>query len=231
MDKSLRIFSSVLYIFALSLLTLYFIFDIKTHISPHIRLVFLAFTCLFAYFASFIFAKTLSDEKTQRLMKGTFWAFFALYILLLVTLVLFDSYFGRVGVTNIPKWSREAFGKYLDSSVNILPFKTISEFITGAFVKTVSVKSLITNIFGNLAAFAPFAFFLPLLFDKLRSFKSFLTAMIIIVLSAEILQMLLLTGACDIDDLILNVGGACIAYVILKSEYINKLIKKITMIS
>ena len=83
---------------------------------------------------------------------------------------------------------------------------------------------------GNLAAFAPFAFFLPVLFNKMRSFKNFLIAMIIIVLTAEISQMILLTGAADIDDLILNVLGATVAFGLLKTKYIDKIIKAITHI-
>ena len=230
MYKRLRVFSFVFYVIALISVILYFILDFKSQISPHIRLTVLARVCLSLYFASLLLAKTLPNEKAKKLMKCTFFSFFVLYLLLLTTLVLFDSYFGRVGVANIPKWSREAFEKYFAASVNLVPFKTISEFIARAFVKNISMKALITNIFGNLAAFAPFAFFLPLFSEKMRSFKRFLATMIIIVICAEISQTLLLTGACDIDDLILNVGGACVTYIILRMKYVSDLIKKITMI-
>ena len=52
--------------------------------------------------------------------------------------------------------------------------------------------------------------------------------MIIIVLTAEISQMILLTGAADIDDLILNVLGAMVAFGLLKTKYVDKIIKAIT---
>jgi len=161
-------------------------------------------------------------------MKITFFVFFLLYIVFLITLVLFDGYFGRAGVENIPNWTKDAFKEYFSTSVNLIPLRTVFEFLTGVFSGVVSPIVFAVNIFGNLAAFAPFAFFLPLIFDKQKSFGLFLFSMIAIVLSAEILQLLLLTGAFDIDDLILNVVGACMLYRLFKIRSIDKIIKTIT---
>ena len=217
MNKYLRILSALLYILALIFLTLCFAVDI----SPYVSLIILIFSCTVGYFASLVYAKTLSKDKAQKLMKGTFATFFVIYIFFLVTLVLFDSYFGRTGASNIPKWTRDAFKAYFDTRVNFVPFKTVTAFITGLF--SGNVKVFLVNVLGNLAAFSPFGFFLPVLFEKQKAFKNFLITMIIIVLSAEILQMLLLTGAFDVDDVILNMGGACIVFGLLKLKYIGKI--------
>ena len=150
------------------------------------------------------------------------------YIFFLVTLVLFDDYFGRVGLANIPKWSIEAFSEYFGSSVNFVPFRTVSEFVAGAFTKALAPRAFFINIFGNLAAFAPLSFFYPLLFDKLSGFKHFFFATVATVSCVELLQMLLLTGACDIDDLILNVAGACFTYYLLHIDIFKRQINKIT---
>lgn len=219
MNKYLRILSALLYILALIFLTLCFAVDI----SPYVSLVILIFSCTSGYFASLVYAKTLSKDKAQKLIKCTFAAFFVIYIFFLVTLVLFDSYFGRTGASNIPKWTRDAFKAYFDTRVNFVPFKTVIAFITGLFSGVVSFKAFLVNILGNLAAFSPFGFFLPVLFEKQKAFKNFLITMIIIVLSAEILQMLLLTGAFDVDDVILNVGGACMVFGLLRLKYIGKI--------
>jgi len=51
--------------------------------------------------------------------------------------------------------------------------------------------------------------------------------MIIIVVVIELLQFVTMSGACDIDDLILNVLGASIIYFIFKIRCINNFIHKI----
>lgn len=228
MNKSAKIISVFMYALSLILLLAYLIFDIRIVLEPYTRLIILIVSSALIYFSGLLLSKTVLKEKSEKLMKVTFSVIFILYLMLLVTLVLFDSYFGRTGISNIPKWSREAFKEYFESSVNLIPFETISSFLAGALVKNVSLKAFAVNIIGNLAAFAPFAFFLPVLFDKMRSLKNFLIAMIIIVLTAEIFQMILLTGAADIDDLILNVLGAMVAFGLLKTKYVDKIIKAIT---
>ena len=52
--------------------------------------------------------------------------------------------------------------------------------------------------------------------------------MLIIVVIVEILQFILLTGSCDIDDVILNVLGACVAYKLFNIKIIKNVIAKIT---
>ena len=52
--------------------------------------------------------------------------------------------------------------------------------------------------------------------------------MLIMVIFIEILQFVLLTGSCDIDDVILNVLGACIAYKVFNAKIIKNFITKIT---
>lgn len=40
------------------------------------------------------------------------------------------------------------------------------------------------------------------------------------------MQFLTLSGSCDIDDLILNLSGSLVLYLILKIKPINKVIRK-----
>ena len=84
-----------------------------------------------------------------------------------------------------------------------------------------------TNLIGNLVALTPMALFLPMFIGKCKKFKYFLLTTTLIVISIELLQFALVTGACDIDDLILNISGACIAYFILKTKPITKLVNKL----
>lgn len=230
MKKTARIPAFLLYGLSLLCLAVYLFCSVSgaVALAPIHRLLLLGLVCAASYAGSLWLTRTLPDDRAYRLMKATFAFIFAIYLLLLVTLVLFDSYFGRVGLDRVAIWSREAFGAYLADSLNLIPFKTIVLFVSGLFTASLSVDTVITNLLGNLAAFAPFAFFLPLLFRKIRSIKRFLLAMICIVLAVELAQLILLTGSCDIDDLILNVGGACVFYGILHIKVIRQIISKIT---
>ena len=92
------------------------------------------------------------------------------------------------------------------------------------------MRAFVINIFGNIAAFVPFAFFVPLLFKKVRSLGRFLIFIVCTVCAVEILQLLLFTGLCDIDDLILNSLGASVAYALLHMKFIKPIVEKITLI-
>ena len=59
--------------------------------------------------------------------------------------------------------------------------------------------------------------------------KFFIT-MIIVVLLIEGLQFVTLSGSCDIDDLILNVFGALILYLILSIKSIKHFIRNIFLL-
>lgn len=229
MKKVLRLSSVLLYLAALTLLVLYTVSDIQTVMPPLKRLAMLACVCIALYCGSYLLSATANRKTACKTMKCTFLVFFILYVILLVTLVLFDSYFGRSGVSRFELWNTDSLKDYISTSINLIPFKTIYEYIHSTFVTAdISERGFITNIFGNLAAFASFAFFLPLLFNKINTFKKFITTMLCVVITAELLQFILLTGSCDIDDIIINVTGAVIMYGILNISIVNKAVAKIT---
>lgn len=227
MKKPLIIYVAILYGLSLISLGAYLFLSFSAFfvLPPFARLALLGVTCICTYFGSLILSK--HSAEPQKIMRTTFWFFFGLYLMLLVTLVCFDSYFGRVGFDLLSKWNSQALATYFKESFNITPFKTILNFVLAPFNgSNISARAIITNIFGNLAAFSPFAFFLPLLFKRLKKFSNFLMAMIAIVTVVELLQFALLTGCCDIDDLILNVGGAAILFGILKIKKVKALVDR-----
>lgn len=217
----------VFYAIAFLCLVFYLVytFNLAITVSPIVRLVTLGFVCALGYFGSLKLCKHLPDNALK-IMKTTFAVFFSLYVLLLVTLVLFDNYFGRTGLGLITDPHFQASEQYAHRSVNLKPFRTITNYIRGA--SYYSMRQLIINLFGNLIAFAPFAFFLPLLFKRMRNFALFILLIFSLVISVELLQYLLCTGQCDIDDIILNISGAAMAFWILKIKPIKKLFTKFT---
>lgn len=223
----------LLYLFAIACFSIYIWAELnpRLYMAPAGRLVLLCSSCAAIYLGSLLLAKTTDKVHSRIIMKSSFWLFFVLYVILISTFTLFDSYFGRNRVTIRCAFNDEMLQLYIKNSINVIPFATISKYLTNFFAGTINKRIVVTNILGNIIAFAPFALFLPLLFKKINSFKRFLIAMLCIVTTVELLQLAMLVGSCDIDDIILNVGGACMFYGIFHISPIRKSIEKVTALS
>lgn len=148
---------------------------------------------------------------------------FVIYVILLAYFTLFNNDLGR-NITNITNWHFDDIKANFNDYVNIVPFKTIRLMFFANHHNYVSSWYFIKNIFGNLLMLAPLAYFLPMLFKRINYFWKFIIAIVIISIFIEFLQLLFLTGFCDIDDLLLNTAGAAVFYPI--SAFIIKLRKK-----
>ena len=222
-----KVVSVGFYILASLFLSMYLLLELipNYYISVIGRLVLLCGSCFFLYFGGFILTKFKNDNM---IMKKNLWIFFILYLVLLITLTLFDPMWGRNGLT-LTNWSFDDFKYYLDKSTNFIPFKTIVLYIR-EFDSLYSTSSIMFNLFGNVIALMPMGFFLPLLFDKQNNFKFFLKTIILFVVGIEFAQLLTISGSCDIDDIILNTLGAVVVYKIVSIDSINILIRNIFLL-
>ena len=94
---------------------------------------------------------------------------------------------------------------------NMVPFETIK-----LYWNIIPRSSAIVNLGGNVIMFIPLGFMLPRAFPKLKKFfKCFFTAALLIIL-VELTQFFTILGSCDIDDLILNMVGVTIGFVLHK---------------
>lgn len=107
----------------------------------------------------------------------------------------------------------EIYWEMVRSRLNLEPFSTIRRFWHLMYSQHSHLAKLgVVNLGGNVAMFVPLGFLLPGVFPRLAGFwKTFLAAGLLIC-AVEILQMLLLVGFCDVDDLILNLAGVSIGY-------------------
>ena len=112
---------------------------------------------------------------------------------------------------------------YLSYSVNLIPFKTIIEYTLALFDGSMGIGTAIDNLSANLLVFMPMGVYLPYYFKNKLSFKKCFLILIGMVFSVEILQLILRKGTFDIDDVILNVLGGIIGYLIFKSPLGQKL--------
>ena len=222
MRKLSKPFAAISYIFAAALLAVYFgtEFVPSFFLSTAGRLVLLCMSCGFLWLGGFLLTKRSGNNRP---MKINLRIFLGLYLLLFATLTLFDPLWGRNGGFVI--WNRELFEMYVQNSLNLVPFKTVLQYFYRG-----TISQFVVNIIGNLVCLMPLGILLPLNFEKQRKTGIFLMTCVLIVSAVEILQFATLSGSCDIDDLILNVGGAFLIYLFTKNKEAFGFLKQIFLL-
>lgn len=100
---------------------------------------------------------------------------------------------------------------------NLVPFKTILNYLQN--IEHIGFDVWIYNLAGNVVAFMPLGFLLPLAFTWLKAIKTYASAFIFILV-AEVLQLVSRRGVFDVDDLLLNMIGSIIGYGVYKFLFI-----------
>lgn len=139
-------------------------------------------------------------NKRRIILAG--WILFYIYILSLSYFLFFSERYGRDIVTE---------------NVNLKLFKEIKRFIK--YREYIGFEGFVVNIFGNIFAFAPFGFFLPLLNSRYRKFHIIALLSIIFSLIVETSQLLLKVGVFDVDDILLNSIGGILGYIGFRIMY------------
>lgn len=226
--KVKKVIAIIFYVIAIFFLLVYGVAEILPHLSLSEtgRLFLLCGSCLFLFIGGVVWSKSTNDNKA---MKINLWIFFILYLVLLITLTLFDPMWGRNGI-GLSNWTKEGINIYLEKSLNLIPFKTIGGYMSDMFSSLKSTSTIFYNLLGNVVCLMPFAFFLPLLFKKIDNVKKFLITILCITLGIELLQFITFSGSCDIDDVILNTLGAFVMYLILQIKSVKNLIRNIFLL-
>ncbi len=201
MKTLIRIVAAVLFVVALCV-NIYIELNPGYLVRTEAKLMFAAAIIILSGIAFFFGVPEAERHKRRR--KYIKLLFFY-YLWVLANVLFFDNAFGR-GFSH--KANFEA--------VNLEPFRTIKNYLLAYHYGNISLRLVIINLAGNLAAFAPMGFFLPALYKWQRSIFFFAATMIQGVMAVEVLQVYSGAGSCDIDDLILNVAGALIIYLVSK---------------
>ena len=220
MNKKVNLVSSIImYVIAGLVLLFYFGIGFIAQMTEVSRLVLLGASSLFLYIGGGLLSKYLDNNKP---MKINLYIFFGLYLILLITLTLFDSLWLRNG------FNFSGFDNIQDR-INLVPFKTIMTFVK-EFDSMYSTSQIMLNLFGNVCAFMPMALFLLLLFKRQNKAFQFVITLILMILGIEFLQLITGSGRFDIDDLILNLFGAVLVYLLFKIKSVNALIHNIFLL-
>ncbi len=220
MNKKVNLVSSIImYVIAGLVLLFYFGIGFIAQMTEVSRLVLLGASSLFLYIGGVLLSKYLDNNKP---MKINLYIFFGLYLILLITLTLFDSLWLRNG------FNFSGFDNIQDR-INLVPFKTIMTFVK-EFDSMYSTSQIMLNLFGNVCAFMPMALFLPLLFKRQNKAFQFVITLTLMILGIEFLQLITGSGRFDIDDLILNLFGAVLVYLLFKIKSVKALIQNIFLL-
>ncbi|WP_053366481.1 VanZ family protein [Bacillus sp. FJAT-27245] len=152
------------------------------------------------------------------------WLLFGLYSFIILFKLLFQRVIIRMTdyYINGEMMSRYTFSPgnsegyltFLKNNSNIVPFKNTFLYITGS--DRFNVEIIINNTLGNILIFLPLGMFLPLLVKKYSRFTNVIVTSTVISFSIEVLQIALKVGQFDIDDVILNVVGSIVGFLLFK---------------
>ncbi|MBP3041282.1 VanZ family protein [Bacillaceae bacterium Marseille-Q3522] len=169
----------------------------------------------------YILWKVVQIGRSYKNNKPIFWRneaikfLFVVYILMVISVTLFPlALWIDFNVENITY------------SLNFVPFVSIIDDFRQIGVAysgdaVFMIRLIIRNVGGNILLFMPLGFLVPIFAKKYRHFKNTILLGFFASISIEIIQFFeLFTGgmgrAVDIDDVICNVIGASIGYLIFK---------------
>jgi glycopeptide antibiotics resistance protein len=135
---------------------------------------------------------------------------FIVYLIGIVNFVIV-KYFGNIQtvlnrITSIQTQREEG-----NWNIRMIPFRTIASSID-SYIHLGMLPSSI-NFIANIVVFIPMGFLIPLVIRRPSLPKTFLFSLLIILL-IETIQFVTCLGAADIDDVILNMVGCMIGYLI-----------------
>lgn len=210
--------SGIIFCVAVATVGIYYFADLFKVISINTlqKITLLILGCMFFWIWGVLKSK---NEGNNRAMKICLWIYLVLFLSFFASLTLFDASRGRNGGLII--WNKELLKDYFENYLNLIPFRTL----IGFFTKNRAIPSIIINIVGNIICLMPLGVLLPLISKKEESCKAFLITVSAVVITVELLQFVTFAGYCDIDDYILNVGGAFLMYLITKNPKTKRMLR------
>jgi glycopeptide antibiotics resistance protein len=132
---------------------------------------------------------------------------------------LFVGYVGLLlYVVLLPLPVRPDDARFVWASVNLVPARTVVGIIRDF------PGLVIQQLLGNVVMFVPLGFLLPLLSTRYRRFAMTAAVGLSASVGIELVQLamrltLISRRSVDVDDVILNVTGACLGYLVWRGAY------------
>ena len=202
-------------------------------ITPLLRIALLLLTCLSAFLGARVPRLNEKPDPAllRRRVRRVMWLCFFLYLHLVLTFTLFDPGFGRE-FFSIFQASPADRTYYMEWYVNLTPMHTVNKiYLSGWRNGLIGLRYLLLNLAGNLFVLVPLAFFLPYLWRRVDRFWRFALLTLAFAILIELCQLAAMCGSCDIDDVILNVGGALPFWFILRIPPLRRWIDRLTLMT
>ena len=139
-------------------------------------------------------------NTTKRQKLG--WVLFLMYLCLLAYFMFFSESFGRTDTDR-------------GYAYNLVPLKEITRYFR--YYRTLGMPLFLINIVGNMVAFMPFGFFLPIISRRSRKWYNTVSIGLIFSLILETLQLIFKVGSFDVDDMLLNTVGAGLGFLVYRT--------------
>lgn len=149
--------------------------------------------------AAFVILWTILFPPTRKHTGKWIMVLFLYYIWMLLNLLFFDAAFGR---------------QQMHYGINLQPFYTIRNYLR-AYNRGYIPDIALVNLLGNIVAFAPMGFFLPSLCRWMGNLFLYVPTMLLMISGVEVMQVVMNCGSGDVDDLILNMAGALVSWLVL----------------
>lgn len=200
--KFVRTIAFVLWV-AVTALDLYIELDPRFVVNVPVKL---------GFAAAFVALWSIVFPPTRRHMGKWLAVLFVYYVWMLLNILFFDNAFGR---------------EQMHYGINLEPFHTIRNYVR-AYNRGYIPEIAMMNLWGNVAAFAPMGFFLPSLCRPFGNLFAFVPTMFLMISGVEIMQVVTACGSGDVDDLILNLAGTLVTWLVLwpLSRHINNLLRR-----
>lgn len=134
------------------------------------------------------------------------------FLFLIYALLMLWLLFGRASgwADGLP------YQEALAQRINFTPLKTIRNYwyVIQHGTSQGLRNHCIINLVGNVVLFIPIGFLLPRIWPKLRNFFLFLLICTASILLVESVQLFALLGSFDVDDVILNLAGMLLGYLL-----------------
>ena len=181
--------------------------------------------CVPLFLGMFLLVRAQEETLRRRMVRAAMLVLFAFYCAAL---------FGALVVSRVDYagflQTKADYWKNFDLMTNFHPLETIWLYINAIRFDYIGMEIPLSNLVGNALLFMPLAVFLPCLFRPMRKFWLFLLTVTFVFIAVEALQLTLVCGSCDVDDVLLNLVGTLSVFGILKIPALQRLLKKLYLL-
>ncbi|MDD7701708.1 MAG: VanZ family protein [Lachnospiraceae bacterium] len=139
-----------------------------------------------------------------------FWICITLFVFYAV--ILFGILFMRP-ISYSPDMS---FKEYAEHATNFVPFHMIRNYMIALKNNRIEPYLVFANIIGNIVIFIPLPMLLSGLTGRILRWIKLFGIGLLTLICLEIIQLLTRRGACDVDDVLLNMTGILLGYLIVR---------------